>query len=268
MIRTSEQTDKLMPALLAVQSEVKHIPEDAVNPFLKNRYASLGSLLDAVKPAANAHDIIITQGSAPYGEGGTEVTTRATHKSGQWSETSIVMYGDGTAQATGSLITYGRRYTTALLFALVTGEGEDDGEAAMATPRERTSAPAKRGRGDFEGLPTEKLVKIFFGKFFSLVDAGMPAGFAKSELTKKAVRDALIHRLTEKMDGGPRENLDALADDELRQCLVWMDKKADAITAWMRDGSWLDCVVDAGIRTKVEQKWNDALDAQRGAGGE
>ena len=44
----SESITKLAQALAKAQGEMPIVPMDAVNPFLKNKYASLGSIIKAV----------------------------------------------------------------------------------------------------------------------------------------------------------------------------------------------------------------------------
>ena len=48
-MKTSDLIDKIAPALLAAQKEIGNASKDAKNPHFRNSYASLGSVIEAVK---------------------------------------------------------------------------------------------------------------------------------------------------------------------------------------------------------------------------
>jgi hypothetical protein len=128
---------------LNAQREIKHALKDAVNPHFKSTYATLESVIDAVKDIANKHDILITQ-------------IHGKNEFGHYLET-ILMFGDGenkgdapitlcskiylevekpTMQSFGSAISYARRYALASIFCLasVDDDGNNSEPTAHATP--------------------------------------------------------------------------------------------------------------------------------------
>ena len=166
-MNTSEQVDKLLPALLAARGDFDPIVKKGVNTFLKAKYVQLNDLLDAVEPALTKHGLLITQSvgeattdyasfyemDAKYGKviepaviGRLTLTTRIWHvESGQWIETTsggtyTHEKGISVAQAMGKLITYLRRYALTSLLLLST---ESDDDAQPEQGQKQATAPVK-----------------------------------------------------------------------------------------------------------------------------
>lgn len=156
MTRTSDQLEKIAPALVAIHSELRAIIKDSKNPHFKSKYASLDVILDTVRPILVKHGCFITQtltdGSShnvtmrrksnneetekvveTFQETSVFTITavsRVIHTSGQWIESfSIVPVAKFDAHGLGAAQTYARRFSLASLLALATDE-DDDGNAA------------------------------------------------------------------------------------------------------------------------------------------
>ena len=155
-MNTSEKIDLIAPALLAAQKEINNASKDAKNPHFRSSYASLGSVIEAVKEPLNKHGISIIQSlsscssdgqSGGNNGGGLLLRSRLLHTSGQWIEDcahSPLAKAD--PQGVGSATTYLRRYSLAALLCIT--QEDDDGNAASG--RVTPSAPAKpSGRGEF-----------------------------------------------------------------------------------------------------------------------
>ena len=138
-MKTSESIDKIAPALLAAQKEIGNASKDSKNPHFKSSYASLGSVIEAVKDAANKHGIVIVQ-SVSNGVDGVCLTTRLIHSSGQFIEdTAYSPLAKPDAPGVGSTVTYLRRYSAAAIFFIT--QEDDDGAATMVS--KPALAPAK-----------------------------------------------------------------------------------------------------------------------------
>lgn len=126
----------LAAALVAAQSQMENPKYDAVNPHFKNRYASLKAVRAAVLPPLNDNGITVIQNIISI-EGGIGCTTVLIHESEQTMSfgplTMPVARQD--AQGYGSGITYACRYALCAVFG-VTGEDDDDSEAAVGRPKE------------------------------------------------------------------------------------------------------------------------------------
>lgn len=130
MCNKSESIQKLAVALVKFNSEVKIIEKDASNPHFKNRYASLDTIIDEVRPLLAKHGLSVLQ--FPGGDG-EKFTLRSmlVHESGEWieSEPLTMRPVKNDPQGIGSCNTYARRYSLSSLLSLNTGE-DDDGNAA------------------------------------------------------------------------------------------------------------------------------------------
>lgn len=140
-MNTSEQTDKIAPALIKAQAEMLPLIKDSANPFFKSRYADLHAVTEACYPALQNNGICVLQSAESNGEQGLNIKTRLLHSSGQFIETDCAIPPAGQdPQKYGSAVTYGRRY--GLQAAVGLAPTDDDGEGAMA--RSSSSAASKK----------------------------------------------------------------------------------------------------------------------------
>lgn len=120
---------KLVPALLAAQKAIKSVTKDASNPYFNSKYATLESVIDAVKKPLNDEEIVVLQPVGFDTEGG-YVETILMHTSGEYISSRMrLVSGKGTMQDLGSAISYARRYS--LQSVVFLGVADDDGEASM-----------------------------------------------------------------------------------------------------------------------------------------
>lgn len=141
-MKTSEKIDLIAPALLAAQKEIGNASKDAKNPHFRNSYASLGSVIEAVKEPLNKHGISVIQALSD-GKEGLYLSTRLLHSSGQWiEETAFTPLPKADPQGVGSATTYLRRYSLAALLCIT--QEDDDGEGAKPT-----ASIAAKPKGDF-----------------------------------------------------------------------------------------------------------------------
>jgi hypothetical protein len=131
-MKTSENVDKILPALMKVKKELKAVTKDASNPFFKSKYADLNTYLTEVEPLLDSHGLMLVQ--PPTFDGLTHANTvvnRIYHaESGQFIEGSLRLVGESDMQKLGSAVTYARRY---ILGGLLSMQAiDDDGEGSMA----------------------------------------------------------------------------------------------------------------------------------------
>lgn len=124
----------LWKAMLAAQLEMEHAAKDSKNPHLKNKYASLGSVLDTVKPILNKHGLVLTQYVMGVNQqmfpGSTALVTKITHaETGVSTEDNqIIPLPKSDPQGMGSAITYARRYGVKTMLGI--NEEDDDANSA------------------------------------------------------------------------------------------------------------------------------------------
>lgn len=127
--------------LLAARAEMRDPAIDSTNPHFNSRFASLASVLNAVRPPLLAHGLMLSQqvGRDEFGPFIDTVVADATGESVSLGRVPLSL--SGTPQQNGSELTYMRRYALMATFALV-GDPDDDGEAA-SVPRPAKCPPGK-----------------------------------------------------------------------------------------------------------------------------
>jgi len=126
----SESITHLATALAKAQAEMPVAVLDATNPFLKNKYADLGAIIETSKTILAKNGLSVSQ-LPEIDNGLVRITTILMHSSGEWIESISSLSledqkGLTKAQAAGSLITYLRRYSLASVLGLY-ADADDDG---------------------------------------------------------------------------------------------------------------------------------------------
>jgi ERF superfamily protein len=115
----------LIEKLFEIQGLDLSLVKDAENPHFKSGYATLGAVLDLIRPALDERGILLIQAVD-----GTQLRTKLVEvESGDELETAMdIVLDKQTSQGLGSGITYARRYSLTTLFNL--DAEDDDGNAA------------------------------------------------------------------------------------------------------------------------------------------
>jgi len=142
----SDQIEKLSMALVKAQAEMPAVSFDAVNPFFKSNYATLGAIIQATRPVLAKYGLAVSQppGSEVAIDGGKVhigVETILLHESGQWISSTIYVPIDekNPAQAAGSAITYMRRYCYAAILGIYSDE-DDDGNGVKSQEKPKVAS--------------------------------------------------------------------------------------------------------------------------------
>lgn len=134
--------ETLASAMAAAFGEIESATKAANNPHFKTKYADLGAVIEAIKPALIAHNLFFTQRPEPC-EGGVCIETVIGHAAGE--ELSLgklfVPANKNDAQGFGSALTYARRYALVTAFG-VPVEDDDGNAAAKASAGRSTPAPS------------------------------------------------------------------------------------------------------------------------------
>jgi hypothetical protein len=163
----SETIKEIASALWKAQSEIKAAVKDSTNPHFRSKYADLGSVVDAVKPALSKHGITFLQGIHDAVDG-VAVETMLLHTSGEWiSSTMRIPAVKQDAQGYGSAITYGRRYGLQSMCGVPAED--DDGNAATASTSSRITPNA--GAGDDLDAKQKEMVQLTRDKIIEALTA-------------------------------------------------------------------------------------------------
>jgi hypothetical protein len=123
----------LSSAMALAFAEIEGATKAALNPHFGKKYADVGAVIDAIKPALIKHGLFFTQRNKPADDG-VIVETFLHHSSGEQMDLgSLFVPADKRdAQKFGSALTYCRRY--ALMTAFGVPAEDDDGNAASRAP--------------------------------------------------------------------------------------------------------------------------------------
>lgn len=156
-VLSSPEIGELAKAMVKVQQTLNPACKDAENPFVKNRYASLNSVIEACREALTAQSIWVAQYPVAAEAGHLGLVTKLVHGgSGQWQSSLMVMpLPKNDPQGYGSALTYARRYGLATLVGMVS-EADDDAEAA--TPRQ--TKPNRRNPPSAQSEPADPLAGL------------------------------------------------------------------------------------------------------------
>ena len=128
-MKSSESINELASALCKAQGQMGGAVKDSSNPFFKSSYADLTSVIKAIKEPFADNGLSYTQFPVSN-ENGVGVSTRLMHISGQWLEMEYTLPTvKKDPQASGSAITYARRYALQSIAGIPTAD--DDAESAM-----------------------------------------------------------------------------------------------------------------------------------------
>lgn len=159
MLETSEQFTEIAAALASAEAEFKPIEKDSeaeIQGEAKGsgrefrftfEYASLASVLEAVRPALAKHGIAILQPAQHKNEQGAVVVSVQTwlvHKSGQWfrSPVSAFITAAGDPKKVGIAMTYARRYQISALLGVAAEEDKDADGTGQRKETVRRAPPA------------------------------------------------------------------------------------------------------------------------------
>lgn len=122
----SETITEIAKALAKFQSEVSDPERTKENAFLKAKYVTLDSLLQAVRPVLADNGLSFLQIPSTAKDEVT-VVTMLLHNSGEWFEsdpfTLPLMKKD--PQGVGSVVTYARRYSLSSILGVAWDEDDD-----------------------------------------------------------------------------------------------------------------------------------------------
>lgn len=126
-------TKALFAALSKAFPEIEGAVKDSNNPHFKTKYADLGSVVEAIKPALVKHGLFFAQVNHEQ-QGGVCVETLVCHDSGEQMSFGklFVPASKQDAQGYGSALTYARRYSLMTAFGVC--PEDDDGNAAAKAP--------------------------------------------------------------------------------------------------------------------------------------
>jgi hypothetical protein len=124
----SENINELAAALAKAQGLMTAAAMDKTNTHFKTKYATLSSVLEAIRKPLTDNGIAVTQ-TTELRDGAFCLVTRLAHSSGQWLAGEYLLPANVSPQQLGSALTYARRYSLSAI-ACIAADEDDDAEGA------------------------------------------------------------------------------------------------------------------------------------------
>ena len=141
----SKIPETLAVAFVKAQAEIEKAAKDKSNPHFRSKYADLGNVIDAIKPALEQHGLAFFQ-KFHQCNNGIAIETIIIHTSGESMSNGILTIpaDRGNAQGFGSACTYARRYSLQAAFGVA--PEDDDGNAASRNSKQELKVDYKAER--------------------------------------------------------------------------------------------------------------------------
>ena len=179
-----ESKQTLISALVKAQSQMTHAAFDQTNPHFKSKFASLKSVIDAVKPALNANGIAYIQKSIPM-EHGIAVETVFYGHGEELSTGAVVMPIDKpSAHGYASATTYAKRISLSMACGIAADEDDDGNSAVKNTTGRKPQSVTKT-------VIQEEGIKVDEGKRASYISLLTEATTAEDHAGMKELLDEL-----------------------------------------------------------------------------
>lgn len=160
----SETITDIAKALVKAQSQITFAVKDAVNPFHKNKYADIASVIEAVKKPLNDNGISFLQ-AVNSSDTAPMLETMLLHETGQYlmTKTPIFCVKPNDPQALGTGITYSKRYALMAICGLPSED--DDGNAASGVgSAKKTLEPNEKQQAIIDAVCEKLLDSVPEGK--------------------------------------------------------------------------------------------------------
>lgn len=170
LARKAEQ--EFNAALADAQSEIRHVAPDKQNKQTNSEYASYAALDKALRPIYSRNGFALSFDTGDAGESMVRVLCHVSHIGGFSRDYKIDMPADGKGakgndvmtrtHATGSALTYGRRYLLSAIFNIAIGDDDDGNRAGnSAAPITDVQLEHIQSGIDRTASDIEKLCKYF-----------------------------------------------------------------------------------------------------------
>lgn len=156
---TTKKPTSLLEALATVLPMLEGAKKNAANPHFKSKYADLGSVIDAIRPAAE-HGIWFRQIDLERPNGAAVETFYIGHGEEISAGITFVPADRNNAQGYGSAKTYARRYGLLNAFGL-SSEDDDGNAAAEAPPKDERKPNTQQKPRPITDAQYEELMQLF-----------------------------------------------------------------------------------------------------------
>lgn len=187
MLKKSESIQNLTKAMAEFQKAVKQPVKNADNPYFGSKYVPLESLVKTVMETGSPLGISFMQYTQVNENGDLGLCTVVMHSSGEYMEFPPlpIRPENNRPQATGSAITYARRYSLSSIFGIASEE-DDDGNEASGLTRQAKQPPKQQPKAQqkqqIKQNDAAKLIEEYWVKFEKI---GVNVGEVKQFICKR-----------------------------------------------------------------------------------
>jgi hypothetical protein len=150
MVTRSDEQNHIAAALAKAQQAIRSAEKDRSNPHLKNKYATLASVIRATRKPLGDHGLSLT--CAPvFDDGRAGVCWTLRHASGQYESGVLLMplgqaRGVNPSQQCGAVISYASRYVRMHLLGCAAGDDVDAAHESNARKQPSRPKPVQRDK--------------------------------------------------------------------------------------------------------------------------
>lgn len=196
-MKHSESIKDIGAALAKAQGAMGGASKDGQNPHFKSKYASLASVVEAIKKPLADNGIAYYQTPVTNDKDECGIETLLVHASGEWilADPFFLPVSKDDAQGFGSALTYCRRYSLAAVCGVA--PEDDDGNAAS------DAAPAK---ATFQPMPSGEFAKHKNAIATATDDIGLKKAYTAAYVAAQRIGDAdATSRFTDLKDARKEE---------------------------------------------------------------
>lgn len=192
----SDSIAELAKALASFQSEVKQPLKDKANPFFKSKYVPLENVVEAITHIAPKHGLSFIQYPVNQ-DTKVGIVTILMHSSGEFIETEPVFAkpAKDDAQATGSVITYLKRYSLSAVFG-ITSDEDDDGNSATFGNNQPKQQTQSQPQMNLPKMISEAQIKAIGAKTSNISKS---SGVEQSQVYQSAAAHLKINKSTKEL---------------------------------------------------------------------
>jgi hypothetical protein len=207
-----------------VQTKIEPVRKDADNPHTKSRFATYHALDAAIRPIYVEHGFSVSFDTEETDKPDTVVVLcYVGHRAGHNRVYRIAMPAEGKGakggdvmsktHATGSAVTYGRRYLLSMILNIATLQDDDGNAAGRYRPAERRqeTRPAGNG-GEQPAPPPQEQAKPAEKQAPHAIER--PAGISAAAWGGKVIEQVLLCETVPEVDAWTKANDQSLADLE------------------------------------------------------
>lgn len=196
-------TENIAKAVHAAQTELRNPPCDAVNGHFGQRYATLASIIDHVRPVLAKHGLAIIQGIETDASGLLILETRLIHASGEsWAYRTGYRHTGNIQQFCGT-ITYLRRYAICAMLNIVADHDLDAEDVVRPKPAKAKPSETRQvipeGFEEITPIQVECKASKSGKDFYSIVFARSSGEQDQASTFNSTIGERLAHSLGQKV---------------------------------------------------------------------